>query len=810
MTPSLAIRDGKPAPYPDIELDEFIAAFESAIAADPAAFLPPANHPLYIPVQCELVRVDLEIAWGRGDERRVEDYRSRFPALFAHPVSLQAVVREEMRLRAAAGEKPDESELIERFGSEWSSGHLVPKSVHPAIVEPSKLPEPGDTVEGFELTSELGRGAFGRVYLAKQVDLAGRLVALKVSAKFPGEWRTLARLRHANIVPVYSVHRHGRFHLACMPYLGGTTLADLICDQQKNGGEPGSGRTIASTLQNHAARTAVSNPGRDSTETISPLPSVELPPAIREQYERASYPEWVLWLGAELADGLAHAHERGILHRDLKPANVLLADDGRPTLLDFNLSNDVAEDGEYANFVGGTLRYMAPEHLAALADSKIQPDTRADLYSLGLILFELMTGRLPDDDSQGNRTGTAASLHAIRSAPPPDVRTYRPDLTPAIASILRTVLTPDAALRYQSAGDLRDDLRRQLNHEPLKFAPDRSPRERFRKWRHRHAQLTSWATVSLLTAFLLAGVVTTFIARQQHFQSVAATNHLYQLGEVRSEVRATIVTPTGPKSEYLEAIAKCQSVLSLSPSHTDRAWANHDLIRPLSTEQRKRAYELFTELHLLKLRAELYAGGTVNKADLETAVREANRLEGQISLKSTRITRATVQQTLPSLRTAARTESGRWEYWQQLGHCERIAGDTIAAQSQFKLAGMLNPDSPWPHYHLGTAALEARDWKMAVSAFDRCIELREEIREAYLNRAIAKIESNDLVGAIADLNRIEPDAERLPRLYFVRSVAKRRNGDAKGAEADRIAGIKLEPTDAAGWNARGEAKLSAA
>ena len=111
-------------------------------------------------------------------------------------------------------------------------------------------------------------------------------------------------------------------------------------------------------------------------------------PARRE----LGYVQAVLWLVARLADGLAHAHERGILHRDLKPANILLGDDGEPLLLDFNLAADTKlRSHASAALIGGTLPYMAPEHLQALKDGTRLPDARSDLYSLGAILFELLT-----------------------------------------------------------------------------------------------------------------------------------------------------------------------------------------------------------------------------------------------------------------------------------------------------------------------------------------------------------------------------------------------------------------------------------
>ncbi len=811
MTPSFAPRQPAADSDPDLELDGFVAAFEAAVAADPAAdparFLPPPDHPLYHAALGEVVRVDLEFAWDRGDERRVEHYRDRLPQLFAHPSLLRAVVREEMRLRAAGGEEPDPDEYDRRFGLGWSSAAVESgpnTTVVQAAVDTDRMPQPGDAVAGFVLNSELGRGAFGRVFLARQADLADRPVVLKVSAKFPGEWRTLARLQHSHVVPVYSVHRHGRFHVACMPYLGHTTLADVIRDLRANGAYPAiDGRTPASTVLARAART---DPASGTASSPEPLPPP--PPAAPLPLIHRTYTEWVLWVGAELAGALAHAHDRGILHRDVKPANVLLADDGRPMLLDFNLSDDPAERRADGPFVGGTLRYMAPEHRAALADNGPPPDARADVYSLGLVLYELLTGRLPFDEPAEAKV---SAVRAARQAAPQDVRAFRPEATPAVASILATALAPDPARRYPSAAALRDDLQRQLDHRPLAFAPDRSVRERVRKWRRRNPRLASWVTVSALAGLVLAAVVGGFLARQWHFDAVAAANHLHRLADVRGEVRATLTSTGGPKAEYAEAAAECESALAGLPDPADPAWGRHALVRSLGEADRRKAADLVSELRWLKARAEVLAGKGVSRDEFLAASRAAGNPDDLFPRPELLTSsRAAAQQALPALRSASRTESGRWEHWYRLGLCEQRAGDLAAARSHFKLAGDLDDDCPWPLFHLGVVALEAKDSKSAIAAFDQCLARGGDDPAVYLNRAIARIELKEYAAAIADLDRIEPHAADLPRLYFVREAAKRRGGDAKGADADRAAGLKLEPTDALGWNARGEAKMALA
>src|SRR5262249_19297798 len=264
----------------------------------------------------------------------------------------------------------------------------------PAVV----LPEVGTEFLDFHLLLELGRGAFGRVYLVRQKGLAGRHVVLKVSTNITLETRMLAQLQHTNITPIYSVHHAEPLHALCMPYLGSATLADVLKDIRGRQTLPESGKGLLDTA--HACRSITRQgiAGRafqiGDTKADGSLGIPEATPVAWKQLERFTYVQAVLWLAARLADGLDHAHERGIFHRDLKPANVLLTDDGQPMLLDFNLSEDVqSRSGATAAFIGGTLPYMAPEHLRAFQHRNVTVDGRSDVYSLGVILYELLTGR---------------------------------------------------------------------------------------------------------------------------------------------------------------------------------------------------------------------------------------------------------------------------------------------------------------------------------------------------------------------------------------------------------------------------------
>jgi serine/threonine protein kinase len=493
MVPTTVSRPGE-------TLDDFVEAYEAAQTSgeevDLTQFLPERNHLLYPRVLRELVRVDLEYGWQRGRPRRLADYQRLFPDLFGDPSAVQEIAFEEYRLRHQAGEQPVATEYERAFGVRTAGWPEPCRPPHPgtASADPAAaalMPELGSEFLGFRLLAELGRGGFGRVYLAQQPGLGDRLVALKVSTDLATEARALARLQHANIMPIYSVHVATPLQALCMPFLGSTTLADVLRDLRGHDSLPTSGKGLVSTLHDRTRKV-----GQPATETeglarpphtdnvppcsahppraaeLEPSPNQQ-PPDNLEKLSRLTYVDAVLCLAERLADGLAHAHDHGVLHRDLKPANVLLTDEGEPMLLDFNLS---AARTQWANpttaAVGGTLPYMAAEHLEALDGGARAVDERSDLYSLGLILYELLTSRHPFPLRRGRVSDILPAMIADRDQPPPLVRCWNPAVSPAVESIVRHLLEPKPGRRYQSARDLREDLERQLSGRPLCHALD--------------------------------------------------------------------------------------------------------------------------------------------------------------------------------------------------------------------------------------------------------------------------------------------------------------------------------------------------
>ena len=178
--------------------------------------------------------------------------------------------------------------------------------------------------------------------------MADRLVVLKIAPHLFDESRTLAQLQHTHIVPIYSVHQADAFQAVCMPFLGTTTLADILTDLRRRPALPDSGKYLLDRIK---ARARSADRARGDARRRSSGESG--PSDARPPLESLTYVEGILWLAVRLADGLAHAHGRGIVHRDLKPANILLTDDGQPMLLDFNLSEDTKLDRQR---IGGPRR----------------------------------------------------------------------------------------------------------------------------------------------------------------------------------------------------------------------------------------------------------------------------------------------------------------------------------------------------------------------------------------------------------------------------------------------------------------------
>lgn len=313
---------------------------------------------------------------------------------------------------------------------------------------------PGQQIEDFHIIATLGRGGFGAVYLAWQLSL-GRQIALKIAPDIGQEGRSLARLDHPHIVRVYSEGLSGGMRLLCMQYVPSAALNDLL---------------------SRLASREIAWSGRDLLEVIDGSHSVaaEFDPeqlADRQKLSELDHVDAACWIVSRLADALAHAHRHDVIHRDLKPGNVLISQYGRPMLVDFNLANILKGPPPASHVFGGTLPYMAPEHLDAFnPDDPTLPETvgrKADLYSLGVILFELLLGRLPfplpsRDEDGGGKISPPARLSGPVLRQMAETRRHpnhlwsEPELlrVPAVRSVLQRSLAAESTARWESADEM--------------------------------------------------------------------------------------------------------------------------------------------------------------------------------------------------------------------------------------------------------------------------------------------------------------------------------------------------------------------
>jgi serine/threonine protein kinase/Tfp pilus assembly protein PilF len=389
----------------------------------------------------------------QGEAAPVGAVLSRHPELRATKSLVLDLANEEYCQRLEAGEKIDPDEFIGRFPAYKTSvrklleTHQFFEEKIPLLEapDPSRVswPQAGQLFLGFSLLEELGRGAFARVFLAAEPALGNRLVAVKVSLQGTAEAETLGRLHHRNIVPVHSAQKDEKtvLNVVCMSFLGSATLCDVLDHLYAQVGIPNRAKTILDGIR---------------SAEIPGYPPIDSQPPARV-YRQGTYVDGVLHIALQLAEALQFIHAQGICHRDLKPSNVLLTPDGRPMLLDFNLSFD---EQVTRLQVGGTYPYMAPEHLRVMdPENPGNPtlvDERSDMFSLGVILYELLTVKHPFAPSSLKLTLEEMRQYLLerqREGARP-ITEVNPRLDKALGRLIDRCIANDPSHRPQTAAEL--------------------------------------------------------------------------------------------------------------------------------------------------------------------------------------------------------------------------------------------------------------------------------------------------------------------------------------------------------------------
>ncbi|MHC4920034.1 MAG: bifunctional serine/threonine-protein kinase/formylglycine-generating enzyme family protein [Planctomycetota bacterium] len=341
----------------------------------------------------------------------------------------------------------------------------------------------GTMLGDFRIEEEIGRGGMGVVYRATQMSL-GRAVALKVLpahltlqpsaiARFRREAQAMATMEHPGIVRIFAVGEQGNTNYFAMALVDGCPLSTIVA--RLHGQDLGelSGRSVGEAV----------------------IAETKTDESVLDQQWRRGYVQTVVELIIQVAEALEHAHRAGIIHRDVKPSNILIRVDGTAVLTDFGLAQDrglpsMTMTGDFA----GTPYYVSPEQALA---KRVPLDHRADVFSLGSTLYELLTLQRP---FPGDTSHEVLNKILVKEPPGPDK--LNPYLAPDLAAIVLKALEKDPDRRYLSAASLAEDLRAFLEYRPVQ-ARRVSTGRRLLRWVRREPLKALVALLLILSAPLL-------------------------------------------------------------------------------------------------------------------------------------------------------------------------------------------------------------------------------------------------------------------------------------------------------------------
>ncbi len=599
-----------------------------------------------------------------------------------------------------------------------------------------RLDEPQAAVAGnfsigpYRILGLLGEGGMGRVYLAQQIH-PQRQVALKVvrglsSAvveRMRREIEVLAQLEHPGIARLYAAGE-SRIDDVDVPWLA--------------------------------------------------LEYVRGDDLVRHAQERNLDLAARLRLLIEVARAVHYAHERGVIHRDLKPGNILVDDEGRPKVLDFGIAR-LREDGAQGltqdGQVLGTLPYMSAEQLAG-DSSRI--DARSDVYSLGVLAYELIGGRLPHP--RLNTSTIFEALHILRHDEPPRLATLSPAARGDLDTVIMKSLASEREQRYASAADWADDLQRIIEHRPITARP-LTRLYRATRFVRRHRLLTA-AMASIVLILTAASIVSLrFALAEQHAraeadqrarEAAAVSSFLEQmLASADPELSAgrkltveEVVDQAERDMQRLDGEAGVQRAVATTLSHTRRALGQYEAALALN----QRAFSL-------------------GQATAAPAAQHANLLHR----------RATLHIDLGQFEEAASTLAQARAAWPAPSPTTRLALDLTAARLDDE-AG--RPEAAEQQYRAVLAAAKAIDPATLKSSVDlrKTVEIARSNLSGVLRDRGALDEAEQLTRQVLD-GRIEELGERAPLTLASRNklaLVLAARGDAVQAEKEAAEALRLQ------------------
>jgi serine/threonine protein kinase len=449
-------------------------------------FLPSHDHPLFQATVEELVMIEIEMSWKVWKQTGIlanaprpdliETFLTRFPTLQQSKI-VHRLIEQECRSRLQANDSPTAEEYRQRFPDLTLKNSVF---VQPINVPSGRYEEPKPTWQSgkqfgrYRLDKEFSRGSFGIVWQAQDTSL-GRTVALKqlkeflatkpeYRQRFLAEAKITAQLQHPGIVPIHEMGGEDEFPFYTMNLVGGETLAEAIDKYHRGQATAG---------------------------------------------ERALQWQKLITAYLAIARTMAFAHSKGFIHRDLKPANIILGQFGETLILDWGLAkqlhsaeasvtsaesngplgSDVTQQGS----IVGTPAYMSPEQAAGKTDS-FTP--RSDVFALGIILYELLTGQRP---YHGDTQGILLQLSLGADFPRPSA--IRRGTAKSLEAICLKAMAHAPEARYADAEELRADVERHLADEPVQAFPE-PWQYRVARWIRRHRTVSTTIAVTTLLALI--------------------------------------------------------------------------------------------------------------------------------------------------------------------------------------------------------------------------------------------------------------------------------------------------------------------
>lgn len=512
-----------------------------------------------------------------------------------------------------------------------------------------------------------------------------------------------------------------------------------------------------------------------------------------------------------MANALEHAHRLGIIHCDIKPANVLLAADGQPRLLDFNIAQEPLllrskqADGKQADknqlFIGGTPGYMAPEQERLLrGEGHCQLDGRADIYALGVVLFELLVRRRPEN----------SELSAVRATNlQRRLRAENSKVTPALAAIVTKCLVADREARYPTATSLFEDLYAHVHHRPLIHQAEPSLLERIHKWRRRHPQATSAGSILSIATVLLLAMLMWGMRLRDSSRLLAL-----ELDQRALQVELAVAIPrVSAAREYVElrseVLGDTQRIANLLRRLTPQPFLAERLSEQLPPATR---LQLLTYTRLFQL---------TGQSGHDRSQRSALEFDGgethwELPPEMASFHLANVDELpLPKLyesylageftdviarhRRSAELSEADFARWLFVGHSFLQLQQWADAAEAYTYALAISSDLAIARFYRGICRMKEQRWQQAAEDFSVVKHQQPALMEARFNLAQVQKQLGQFDKAEAELTEAIDLGWESVMGFYTRASIRKRVGNVEAARADFDMAVKLRPVSEADW-----------